>query len=515
MAIDAKKSARTIVILKATPAPLRGSETFLANRGWIVRSTASLRDAITLVITERPRFMLLCADHSNKKIQLLPKLISEAFKINIIAYTELDDNTGVAKLQELEVDHCMYPPISGPAVNRMLLRILKEEKDEAKDLAETEKVKAAANLDQSAQNARDALSAILKDSEEKIPAASENSTSEAPVEVQSGDETSPLFASGSVDDFGNEVSEQLDPLNQPEENAADTMEPSFGDLKSQTEQAPAFAAKDNLADTEVRGVDSEDAPAERFSKARKSESTFVRGQRPVKEKIALITEATQKALDETAVKISKKGQAIGKVETVNNIACIVIETASFSGYLIAALGKNRSLDEIFMESVRKKLFNFLKAHGEIPDQEIETKAMTLKIQDIEFEDWALEQAEFLKKSIHGADADEVAMAFFPNDNTKIKLEASVSEKMLKLNVDEIREDTELEFDLYIYMPENKKYLLYTQQGMRLYENQKGRLKDKGITHIHLRKESAGAVKRYRAQNFLNEKISRFKKPKSA
>jgi hypothetical protein len=105
------------------------------------------------------------------------------------------------------------------------------------------------------------------------------------------------------------------------------------------------------------------------------------------------------------------------------------------------------------------------------------------------------------------------MAFFPSQDTTVRLEASASERMLQLDMSELRGNVVLEFDLYIYLPQNQKYLLYTPEGRPLYEEQKKRLMDKGVAKMHLRKESAQGVKRYRAQNFLNDKIEEFKKKK--
>ena len=102
------------------------------------------------------------------------------------------------------------------------------------------------------------------------------------------------------------------------------------------------------------------------------------------------------------------------------------------------------------------------------------------------------------------------MAFFPSENTKVDLEQSVSEKMLQIDLTELREDSVMEFDLYIYMPENQRYLLYTPTGRVLMGEQKNRLVGKGMTRMHLRKENIVGVKRYRAQNFLNDKIEEFK-----
>ena len=132
----------------------------------------------------------------------------------------------------------------------------------------------------------------------------------------------------------------------------------------------------------------------------------------------------------------------------------------------------------------------------------------MQIKEVEFEGWALTQADFLRKSVH--DGNEIAMAFFPHKDVSKTLDESASEKMLKMSLDELKEDVALEFDLYIYMPENNKYLLYTPQGKPIQGKQKDRLIEKGVTHMHLRKESVQDVKKYRAQNYLNDKIEAYK-----
>jgi hypothetical protein len=154
--------------------------------------------------------------------------------------------------------------------------------------------------------------------------------------------------------------------------------------------------------------------------------------------------------------------------------------------------------------VQSKLYDFLKAQGEKLDED---GALEIKIKTVEFEDWALEQAEFLKKSIHNG--DEVAMAFFPSKKTNLDLEQSVREDMLQLSIDDLMGDLHVLFDVYIYLPANKKYILYTPKGGIFLANQKDRLKNKGIFHMHMKKEDIDSAKKYNVQNYLNNKIEEF------
>ena len=185
---------------------------------------------------------------------------------------------------------------------------------------------------------------------------------------------------------------------------------------------------------------------------------------------------------------------------------MVIRSERFKGYLIAALGKNRTVDEALTKQVRTHLIDFLRAKGETLD-DLNTESMEVDIKPVQFQDWAREQADFLLNSLH--DANEVALAFFPTADVDVNLEKSVADNMLQLKIDDITEDTKLDFDVFIYLPANGRYILYNKEGGKMFSEQKGRLKERGITHIHLKKDSQLSVKRYKARNYLNSKIKEF------
>jgi len=88
----------------------------------------------------------------------------------------------------------------------------------------------------------------------------------------------------------------------------------------------------------------------------------------------------------------------------------------------------------------------------------------------------------------------------------------------KLGLEDVLVQLDTKLDLLLKAEKSlldlRKYLLYTPEGRPLYGNQKERLVQKGVSKMHLRKESAQGVKRYRAQLFLNDKISEFKAKKN-
>lgn len=541
-ATEPNQAQQSLIILKSSAASMKTAEAFLKNRNWTVYSTHQLRETLAFVIQKNPGYILIAADHSNKKVKSLPKLLAQAFQIKIIAYAENSSNIAMGALHEMGQEYTLFPPVSGPAIERMILKIQRDV-EQQKANPELHKIKSSSgksNTDEASiiqgggfEAARKALTQLISDGD-----GSEDSSGvliQKGKKGEIGSSTSPdhenpdseaTQAGGPSGEIGSSGSQASTEKNDGVVNPLTDLESALSSLTKQNpflDQDPSQNSSQN-SESELAsksetgshsGSESNMSNQGAFSQSQSTEEQdsagifTAQGHVPKSslENQSIIVKGTHKALEETIqIKGKSTSESIQKIEKASNIACIVIESPRFSGYLVAALGKNRQVDEEFVQMIRERLFSFLKTHGEVITEETESQ-MSLQIQEVEFEDWALKQAEFLKKSVH--DGDEIAMAFFPTKDTKVKLEESVSERMLQMTLTELRDDTPVEFDLYIYMPENQKYLLYTPQGKTFYGKQKERLIDKGVSHIHLRKENTGQVKKYRAQNFLNDKIQAF------
>lgn len=585
----------SIYILKTNAQSLKGAETYLKNRGWTVGVGTDLRAALAYIIQKQPSVVLLSADHPNKKVRMLPRLLSQAFPVKIIAFAEKQGSQSMRALQEMKQEYNLFPPVSGPAIERLIRKMKKDEEMKQKSYEESLK---AGNSDPNAaptddvlrfssdktgggknhstfEAAQKALSALVggNEDDESLGAfeQSEAKSSGSGIYMSQGAprQLGPAYMGGvgaygdkppgyvptpqelqaqwnqlpeeakngeSFDDWANKMRELAaqGAFSQakanggngyfPQQQAPGTtqggssfqnaesdwqgMDPSTGPARPSKDQPPPTSSEGDIGwkhDTPRRWQKKEAPIMESGPIKKKGKRSQILEQYSKADlsKESLIVKGAQQALDETVlIREDLDEDDVKEVERTSNVACITVESPRFSGYLVCAMGKNRKIDKAFIDMIQKRLFSFLKTNGE----EINEKdTMSLKLQEVDFQDWALQQAEFLRKSVH--ESDEVAMAFFPNKNINVNLEDSASEKMVKMTLDELKEDTPIEFDLYIFMPENNKYLLYTPQGMTFYGNQKGRLKDKGVTHMHLRRDSITGVKKYRAQNFLNEKIA--------
>jgi hypothetical protein len=582
----------SIFIFKTKPSALKAAETYLKNRKWTVGSASGMREVLAYIIQKKPQYVMVAADHTNRKVKILPRLIVQAFPVKVIAFAEGSSTTSLNALREMNQPYSLFPPVSGPAIERLIRKMRKDEKDEAERVAELAKngglnpdgtpkldteqgtirlkgeKSSASDMQNSFEQARAALAELAKGGDDDDPSGNAyNPDHTGQAESSSGS----YLARGSTDPKGPSITQQghgpgtahqaqqdghgpgtafsaqqqgptatgYDARQQGPQDGANSATQTGPDGKplASTQQGNSGLGSRPLLDEDGNPFDPESSdweglrekPAPRGfedadtntsepqgssaegKKAKRNQKTlYVKGQKKtLTQNDSLVIRGAVEAMDSSTVHIvgeENSPQAVQKLESSSNIYCITIESPRFSGYLVAALGKNRKMDEGFVSMVKQRLFSFLKANGESANEE---NPMDIKIKEVAFEDWAIQQAEFLRKSVH--QGEEIAMAFFPNKNVSLQLEESASDKMMKMSIDELKEDVALEFDLYMYMPENDKYLLYTPQGRPLAGNQKGRLKDKGMTHMHLRKESVGDVKKYRAQNFLNAKIEAFKK----
>lgn len=226
------------------------------------------------------------------------------------------------------------------------------------------------------------------------------------------------------------------------------------------------------------------------------------------EDIKMLSDSTQKALDECVVKLDTPD--VTNIQNTSNIACIVVESDKFSGYLIAAMGKNSKIDSDFIDKIQDRLYKFLRQQGEKIDES--ERSLQLKIKEVDFEGWALDYAEFLRKSVHKG--DEVAMAFFPYADARTRTGRSSKDEMVSVSLREITSDVFLDFNVYLYLMKNDRYVLYTPKGGILYHHQKDKLLLQNIESLHVLKADLQAVTALKAQSFLNEKVDQFETRKT-
>lgn len=462
----------SLLILKGSASSLIDAEAYVKNRGMIVKSLTDMREALEYIVKHQPQYVLVACDHPNKKVKVLPKILAQSLPVKVVMIAESAAPSSILTLQALNHPNLIFPPVTGAAIERTLQKMRKTELEELK---EQERQKIMASY------------------------AGTNDASRAGYFIARGNATEQLKAVQAA------TAATLGPQK-------DRLGESFADWEARTRTTRPLepnAPRTPEQEGEYAAKRSALMESEHLRRAEKKPATYHGGGTAPKNERhqSLMVRGAMEALDAAvAFDDSVNPDTVTRVSVATNVACITVESPRFSGYLVAAMGKDRKIDQAFIETVKVRLFNFLRANGETPKNE---DTLGITIREVEFESWALAHAEFLRKTIHGA--DEVAMAFFPHAQASARLEESADESMVKISLDEIRDDVPLEFDVYIHMPKNNRYVLYSPQGRQLQGAQKIRLREKGVSHMHLRKEAIADVKRYRAQNYLNSRIEEFQK----
>lgn len=491
---------KKLLIIKSNPASLGAVEGFLRNRDWTMKSTTNLKEALIFLVQEQPQFVLVSIDHPNRKVRNLPKILTQAFPVCVIAFAESNSAASFTLLNSCNTEYVLYPPVTGPAVERTVNKYYKDQQIR----------ESSAGFNRGAAPAEGADGVISIKGQG--PAGDMSSAHSILQQLLSGDEMSTMAhgpggssVGGMIPGTGNNsmngmmtgpastmashtsaTNNGLGPEWARQQSPAD--DPSLG---SPTGSGPLRNNGPSWAPMEGRKKKKDRTPPEQIEEnpaASKQDSIILRG--------------AKNALDKSCIKTSfAEAEAI---EDSTNTSCIVVESPRFSGYLITAMGKDRKIDDSFIKKIRERLFRFLKENGEhIEDSD----PMQLKIKEVPFEDWALAQAEFLRKSVH--EGQEVAMAFFPCPDVKICTGASADEEMASIHLNELAGDVAVEFNVYIYLPKNNKYVLYTPRGSKFFAVQKERLQSQGVSNLHILKAEIQDLDKYRAQNFLNEKIQLF------
>lgn len=499
--MDQEAVNKKLLIIKAKPGGLGTVEGFLKNRDWTIKSTTNLKEALIFLVQEQPQFVMVSIDHPNRKVRNLPKILAQAFPVCVIVFAEENSAASFNMLNTSNSEYVLYPPVTGPAVERTVNKFYKDQN--AKGIT----------------NPFQRNGSVGADGDGVIAIKGEGGGSGA----QSAQSILQQLLAG--DDAGN-----LNQSNPSQSNIGympgTNSEMNLGMMPSTTgnnglgpnwaQQGPGAGQVHNYGDQEsdetlnsrlMRQNSGKNAPGWAPLPTKKRQQD-----RPTPEQIennplaskkdSIILRGTKDALEKSCIKTSfTESEAI---ENSTNISCIVLESTRFSGYLITAMGKDRKLDEAFLSKVRERLFRFLKENGEkIEDSD----SMQLNIKEVPFEDWALEQAEFLRKSVH--EGNEVAMAFFPRQDIKTTYGESASEEMASINLNELAGNVAVEFNVYIYLPKNNKYVLYTPRGSKFFDVQKQRLQSQGISNLHILKAEIQDLDKYRAQNFLNDSIQDF------
>lgn len=117
----------SLCIIKNHLNSLKEVENYLRGRKWNVSSFTNLKDAVNFIFQRPPQFILLSLDHSNSLVRELPDQLQNSYKIQVIGYSDNPAYSSSRALLETGVNYYIQPPVTGPALERIILQAQKDE----------------------------------------------------------------------------------------------------------------------------------------------------------------------------------------------------------------------------------------------------------------------------------------------------------------------------------------------------------------------------------------------------
>lgn len=588
-------------------------EVYLRKRDWNLKLTSSLKEAVAFLVENKPSYFFISYDFPNKKALNIAKSPALDQMTNIILTGEVSKPNTLKGIQEFRVKYKLQPPMSGPGIERIINKIIRDlEKQDheiresikkgtlTKDQEKIIKIRSSQNNQagdtfiQTGSGIGELLTAMVSEEDDTKELNLLNSQASGSLELEEKmfDEAcavtfdpqnpTPLELEALKNYSKNDLNlglENLKKINHKngehfDQQVANNVKSNFNKLKNSALQkkqqksngsneqinqldqmknifkkAAARAlglaeesedfdlnklsqltkdkfkkaleeiSKDtklDLADDILRNFDYLKQDAIEKQQNKKKSIEYSHGQnafnsipQPTKNKrgkMTLIETGSHVASDTTFLKQRNQKSFKHIISQKSKVSCIHIESETYKGYLLVSYSKERSFDETLIQQMKKKLSEFMKMNGvSIKDNEL----MSLSMSEVDFEDWAVDQAEFLKNTNH--QGEDIAVAFFPDNKEFEELKERTLLKKLEMSIDELRGDLIVEFDLHMYLEKNKKLIKYTEKGRTFYSNQKMRLVEKGMKNLYISPEAKSDLKKYRVQNYLNDKIEEFKK----
>lgn len=406
---------KKLFFIKSPSHNLKLIEIFLRKRDFIVNSETDLQKALAQVIELESDFIFLAWDHTDPTVVSLPKSIIQASLATIIPYIMSTKKEDIAKFHACTLNPKIYPPLLGPAIERLVLKLIKK----------------------ADQDASISLDGNPTDNTE------DKSNTDLPKKRES--EMIHLKSSPSVD-YG-------------------TKGNSY-----QTIRNTSINKKNNIL--------------KQSKKLSLPEKVIDGLKNSAQEKIQQSLTSLLSSLQESEDKISVESDSaeISRVATKDKehirVYCMSVLSDNWCGYLLinTTIELDFSMTDIIFTEWIKLQFDNLQ---EVDEQDY------FELENINFNvfDQLTQKADYSESCT--INKDKLSVSFFSVDPSKMAVELSDSQDLIKAPTQDIPTDAELKFSLYLYLPENKKYLLYTPATKALAEKQKTRLLANNILSLYI------------------------------
>lgn len=549
---------RTLFFLKSPKHNLTAIENFLKKRDFNVVSISDYKEAVGKVIPLNPDYIFMAWDHPQEQVMNLPKLLKQSCTSRIIPYINSSDKHQHRKLQSSGFDIKLFPPLSGPGIQRMIAKI--EQSAAAAEKANNEqdkKEKSGQNVsgkksdmiqvrstfsadqnddgnqlkrgDGSAVENQRGSNALNRDGSTMVSttrrSADENSMNRHDSRMLSDNQTDIVNRNEStlLGDDENPVrnrneSTLLDELQSDEamfreKTRADQLRDFQKGLLNLRHQQNGKNANPAPGQADVviqdRLVDPEAATTESLS-ALLNSGKLTEGQR---------SKINQSYLESVKVELQDylggyedikatysdpSSSSTINIVNPNKHYCLVIQSSQWVGYLILSSEipfERQSLEFILSKWVYE---NFGFADNQAEDLVNTSPLFEISLKPVSYLEFSQKSSDLTTTFEYNN--QKMVLSFFNIEPKHIFLRLHEKFDMIKLGLAELPFEQNLDFDVCLYMPENDRFLTYSKKNSKIQKMHLDRLKDKKVINVYSSYENEVALQKFRAEIQMNLKI---------
>ena len=494
----------TLYFVKNANHQLGPVEKFLAKRGYNVRVQSNITAATDEIRELNPDYIFLAWDHKNEAIRQMPKALYASCTGQVVPFIMSTQRDQIIQLEASGFENKLYPPLSGPAIIRVISKYEKKnqvfdqintKKAAAKKESEMIQVKSFFNdeSDKKDINVRRSSSIAMAEDEKKMVASSSrgqaqmfaksNARKSRPLSSIKQDGTKAKLMMAMTSEIENNPLLSASQKQNTKNNLMAAVEKEFA--KDGTQKSLMLAIEEEIGQiSELTPDDQIDAKAkllalldgelkDAYPEIEDEESSDELMSELLPKEVKKLSKGQRVFLDES-FNDTIKPEMFDLIETysdltdnktllteVSQIFVLAIQEMEWTGYLTVA--SENYLDaasaQVILNSWIKQMIKIERIDqktdidAELPDSVL----FEIRIPKVDFADFCSYKAEFFKDVEY--DGKKTMLGFFSFSPFQVINSVHEAHDMLELSTGFLQPNKNLPFDVNLYLPENKRFLL--------------------------------------------------------
>lgn len=522
-------------------------EKFLTKRGYNVIVETDVKTGLDRIMETNPEYIFLAWDHINENVRAMPKTIYQSCTGQIVPFIMSTQRDQILHLETSGFEHKLYPPLSGPAVIRLIQK--QEKKSQAFDQINTKKSSATAKKesemiqvksfftseDEQKSNVVSRKSASIHEGERKKNASW--GRGQAQKFAKTNDKDSQLVSSSGKFDPAKAkliaaLSKEVDKdgVMSEEQKQKTKINLSAAVEKEYSASGGSQDALRSAIEQEIDQIGELGKVDKAITKARllalldtKSSSSQSAMSLQLPKATKKLSQNQKQSLDQSFSDVVKP-EMFDLIENYSDISdgtslltettkifVMAIQEIEWTGYLTVA--SENFLDaasaQVILNNWLKKMIRIERV-DQNPDEQDELPESALfevQVPKVNFADFCSYKADFFKE-VQFEDK-KTMLSFFSFSPYQVINSIHDTSDMLELSTEFLQPNHNLPFDVNLYLPENKKFILYLRPESFLDDAQVSRLQTRKVQYIYSSMDYELELLKYKAEFNLRALIESY------